>query len=144
MTPHSTPAAEETQLRYDTSVVSLAQVVLFAPDVFLKPTKSGRGRLTISPELSVLIEEDVADDLLRTRELLRAFVDSSVGRKPTAAAARACDALARGAASEVNRGTAISSTSAERQHNNVASTQGPLRPDARRRPPQIRSKFERC
>ena len=87
--------------------MSLAQVVLFAPDVFLKPTKSGRGRLTISPELSVLIEEDVADDLLRTRELLRAFVDASVGRKPTAAAARACDALARGAASEVNRGNNI-------------------------------------
>ncbi|KAH8070537.1 helicase [Aureococcus anophagefferens] len=78
---------------YDTSVVSLAQVLLFAPDVAQSTTNSGRAKLAVAPDLQVLVDAAALDDVLATRDLLQAFVQRSVGR-PTDGASRASAALA--------------------------------------------------
>ncbi|KAH8093480.1 helicase [Aureococcus anophagefferens] len=79
---------------YDTSVVSLAQVLLFAPDVAQSTTNSGRAKLAVAPDLQVLVDAAALDDVLATRDLLQAFVQRSVGRPTDDASARASAALA--------------------------------------------------
>ncbi|KAH8046369.1 helicase [Aureococcus anophagefferens] len=58
---------------YDTSVVSLAQVLLFAPDVAQSTTNSGRAKLAVAPDLQVLVDA-ARSTTPATRDLLQAFV----------------------------------------------------------------------
>ena len=79
---------------YDTSVVSLAMVVLFAPTVALSRTNSGKAKLDVARDLHVLVDPDVLDDVVETRRLLAAFVQQRVGKRNDPKAAAAADALA--------------------------------------------------
>jgi hypothetical protein len=85
---------------YDTSVVSIAPLLLFAPR--LQRLHATERRVTFGVGgggdggmWRVAVDAAVAEDLLALRELLGEFVQRSVGQPPTAVHWAATDALGR-------------------------------------------------
>jgi len=76
---------------YDTTVVTMAPLLLFAPE--LDEIYRGHRVVFRISSWEVAVEPSVADDILALRQLLRRVVDCSVGCTPTKVHMAATDAL---------------------------------------------------
>eukprot|EP00930_Biecheleria_cincta_P070106 TRINITY_DN57764_c0_g1_i1.p1 TRINITY_DN57764_c0_g1~~TRINITY_DN57764_c0_g1_i1.p1 ORF type:complete len:1174 (+),score=171.27 TRINITY_DN57764_c0_g1_i1:284-3523(+) len=79
---------------YDTTVVGMAPVLLFAPNV-QEIMREGERALFSIGSWRVCVDSAIADDMLELRELTVQFINRSVGHTPTAVHTAATDALTR-------------------------------------------------
>eukprot|EP00931_Biecheleriopsis_adriatica_P058375 TRINITY_DN34728_c0_g1_i2.p1 TRINITY_DN34728_c0_g1~~TRINITY_DN34728_c0_g1_i2.p1 ORF type:complete len:1070 (+),score=238.07 TRINITY_DN34728_c0_g1_i2:248-3211(+) len=79
---------------YDTTVVGMAPVLLFAPDV-QEVMREGERVLFSIGSWRVCVDAAVADEFIALRELTVEFINGSVGQMPTGVHTMATDALTR-------------------------------------------------